>query len=48
VPRDPLAWAWALKAREERDRRSLSQFQRAAWRDALRFELAEAGAEVSP
>jgi hypothetical protein len=35
----PQAWAWALKAAEERDPSSVSRSQRAAWRSALASEL---------
>jgi len=36
--RDPKAWAWALREREERGER-LTLFQREAWRTALRAEV---------
>ena len=35
----PKAWAWALKAREERDPRSVSSAQRAMWRAAIAPQL---------
>ncbi len=34
------AWAWALKAREEHDPRSMTEAQRAMWRAALQVDLA--------
>jgi hypothetical protein len=37
--RQPLAWAYAMKAREARGDR-LTPFQRAAWREALPMEAA--------
>lgn len=37
---DKKAWAWALKAREERDPTGMSLAQRTMWREALRPELA--------
>lgn len=44
--RDPKAWAWALKAREERDRRSVTRAQAAMWRTALEHEIAQQQAAV--
>ena len=35
---DPKAWAWRLRKRDQQGER-LSQFQRAAWREALKSEL---------
>lgn len=58
--RDPKAWAWKLKGREERDARSLTQAQRDMWRAALApvlfaqsraqadIEAAAAAVEVAP
>ena len=39
-PRDPKGWAWAMKAREERDPKCLSAAQRDMWRAGLAIELA--------
>ena len=39
-PREPKGWAWALKAREERDPKCLSAAQRDMWRAALALDLA--------
>ena len=45
--RDPKAWAWALKAREERGE-PLSLVQRQFWREALRRELGMPGPHGEP
>lgn len=45
APRDPKAWAWRLKAREEGGEQ-LTPAQREAWRAALHVELARAQREV--
>jgi len=40
--RDPKAWAWGLKRRDEANPRSVSPLQRAMYQEALRSELAAA------